>query len=177
MSYDDSGHEAGYVSNSVEFVPELSINQQSTRYVNFSKHPFSVVLPEPFWWAYDPYSAEYNTWQGSCAQAFSAYQHMTEHSIPPEAARNVLPLSTATTVLMSGSLVNWLYVLNLRMPQGAHPQARLLASYIWKLLKEKYPEQLERYISKGTLDGTYPIVDYDAEAAKIAELVKRNQGG
>lgn len=176
MSYDDSGHEAGYISNSVEFVPELSVNQQSTRYVNFSKHPFSVVLPEPFAWAYDPCCAEYHTWSMTCSACFESYKLLTEHNIPPEQARNVLPLSTATTVLMSGSIVNWLYVLNLRMPQGAHPQARLLASYIWQELKEHYSEPLARYISKGILDGTYLMIDYDKEAEKIQELVKRNKG-
>jgi thymidylate synthase ThyX len=117
MSYDDSGYEKGCVSYSVEYVPEMSLNQQSTRYVNFSRHEGALILPEPFKFAYDPTSAEYQTWYNTCAAAFESYKLLTEHKVPPEAARDVLPLSTATTVVMSGSLLNWLYVINLRIPQ------------------------------------------------------------
>ena len=67
MAYDDAGHEWGYISQSVDYVPELSVNQQSTRYVSFVKHPFSVVLPEPFKWAYDPNCKQYRSWWYACA--------------------------------------------------------------------------------------------------------------
>lgn len=176
MSYDDSGYENGYISYSAEYVPELSVNQQSTRYVNFSKHPFSVVLPEPFAWAYDPACAEYCTWYGTCENCIENYKLLTEHNIPPEQARNILPLSTATTVLMSGSLLNWLYVLNLRMPQGAHPQARLLACLIWDSIKAWFPGKLKEYLSKGKLDGTYPFCDFEYQREIMRLLIQKNKG-
>lgn len=176
MSYDDSGYENGYTSYSVEYVPELSVNQQSTRYVNFSKHPFSVVLPEPFAWAYDPTCAEYQTWYGTCDNCFDKYKLLTEHNIPPEQARNILPLSTATTVLLSGSILNWLYVLNLRMPQGAHPQARLLACMIWDELKPHFMQQIMSYLNKGKLDGTYDFCDFDQQKDLIRQLIAKNRG-
>lgn len=174
MSYDDSGYENGYTSYSVEYVQEPSINQQSTRYVNFSRHPFAVILPEPFAFAYDPVSAEHQAWYNTCAAAISTYQLLIEHKVAPEAARNVLPLSTATTVVMSGSVLNWLYLLNLRLPKGAHPQARLLACKIWELLKANFDVQC--YIKDGKLDSTYEICDFDKQLEEMQQLVQHNKG-
>lgn len=176
MSYDDSGYENGYISYSAEYVPELSVNQQSTRYVSFTKHPYAVVLPEPFTWAYDPTCMEHQAWYNTCAACFDTYKELREHNIPPEQARNVLPLSTATTVVMSGSLLNWLYVLNLRLPQGAHPQARLLACYIWEILKAGYSEQIESYVKTGKLDATYQVCDFDKFYAEMKTLIAHNKG-
>ena len=174
MSYDDSGYENGYTSYSVEYVPEPSVNQQSTRYVNFSRHPFAVILPEPFAFAYDPASAEHQTWYNTCAASIAAYQLLIEHKVAPEAARNVLPLSTATTVVMSGSLLNWMYLLNLRLPKGAHPQARLLACKIWELLKASYPVQ--RYIRDCRLDSTFGLCDFDKQLEEMQQLIQHNKG-
>ena len=175
MSYDDSGYENGYISYSVEYVPELAVNQQSTRYVNFTTHPGALILPEPFKYAYDPASAEYQTWYNTCAAAFDAYKLLREHNIAPEAARDVLPLSTATTVVLSGSVLNWLYLLNLRIPKGAHPRARMLASAIWDILKEQFGQYVVSYIKDGKLDGSYEICDFDKWNTDIKELALNNE--
>lgn len=176
MSYDDSGYENGYVSYSVEYVPELSVNQQSTRYVNFSRHPFSVILPEPFKFAYDPISAEHQAWYSTCAACFETYKELTEHKLAPEAARDVLPLSTATTVVMSGSVLNWMYVINLRIPKGAHPRARMLACDLWDILKKQFPDLVVQYSRGGKLDGTYDLCDFDKCALEMQTMIRNNRG-
>ena len=112
----------------------------------------------------------------TCSACFESYKLLTEHNIPPEQARNILPLSTATTVLMSGSILNWLYVLNLRMPQGAHPQARLLACMIWDELKPHFTQQIMSYLNKGKLDGTYDFCDFDQQKDLIRQLIAKNRG-
>lgn len=131
-AYDDNGYMAGYVSNSVD---EQSMTQRSTRYINYSKKDFCVIAPEPYEYAYNHDSEEFRVWYDSCAQSYNAYLKLLETQ-KPQAARDVLPLSTATTVVMSGSAVDWCTFLNLRLPSTAHPRARLLAAQIWTVLKQ-----------------------------------------
>lgn len=168
MSYDDNGA----LSLAVDFVQEPAINQQSTRYVNFDKKNAFLILPEPAEWAYDHTKWEYLMWYQSCKMSMQYYLDMVMNGMPPEYARNVLPLSLGTKVVMSGSLINWLYVLNLRLPKGAHPQARLLASYIWDILKVNYASYINKWIENGKLDKQFDLADLNKEAADIQALVK-----
>ena len=170
MSYDDSGYENGYVSYDVEFEPEMSLNQQSTRYVNYTRKGMCLILPEPARWAYDTDSYEYKRWEGACSNALIAYTDLIGSGTPPEYARNVLPLSTATTVIMSGSVLNWLYLLNLRLPKGAHPQARLLAAYIWDILSEHFEGYIKEELKTHKLDNTFQAIDYQKEVDDVKAL-------
>lgn len=172
MSYDDDGNERGYKSLEVDFVPEPSINQQSTRYVNFTKKDVSLILPEPAEWAYDPTTWQHSMWHNTCEYSLKIYQNMVESGMTPEYARNVLPLSLGTKVIMSGSVLNWLYVLNLRLPKGAHPQARLLSSYIWYTLWNNHREYIKGILEKEKLDQEFQCIDFAAEAREIQKTVK-----
>ena len=175
MSYDDNGTICGTISLPVDFVPEPSINQQSTRYVNFDKKGAFLILPEPAEWAYDTESFLYQYWYNACNNAVYKYLDLVGAKLmPPEYARNVLPLSLGTKVVMSGSIMNWLYVLNLRLPKGAHPQARLLAAKIWDALMANpdHSSYINRILSEGKLDHQFEHVDFAQEAADIKSQTK-----
>lgn len=172
MSYDDSGYEMGPKAIDVDFVQEPAINQQSTRYVNFNKKAAYLILPEPAEWAYDHTKWEYLMWFQSCKMSLQYYIDMVMSGMPPEYARNVLPLSLGTKVVMSGSIMNWLYVLNLRLPKGAHPQARLLASYIWDALWDKHQSYINKVLESDKLDKQFQHIDFAKEAKDIQSQIK-----
>lgn len=174
MSYDDSGTMCGTISMPVDFVPEPSINQQSTRYVNFDKKGAFLILPEPAEWAYDSSKWEYLMWKQACVYSIQCYIDMVQNKMPPEYARNVLPLSLGTKVVMSGSLINWLYVLNLRLPKAAHPQARVLSAHIWDaLMADPYSSSyINRVLAEGKLDHQFEHIDFASEVAAIKSQLK-----
>ena len=78
---------------------------------------------------------EYQLWYNSCRKSIETYSDMIKLGVTPEFARSVLPLSLGTRVVLSGSITNWVYLLALRLPKGAHPMARLLAAPLWQMLK------------------------------------------
>lgn len=175
MSYDETGAELGTKALPVDFCLEPSINQQSTRYVNFDKRGAFLILPEPADWAYDPEGFKYKFWYEACNNAVYKYLDLVATGLmTPEYARNVLPLSLGTKVVMSGSLMNWLYVLNLRLPKGAHPQARLLASYIWDALMADphHKSYINHILYEGKLDHQFEHIDFAEEVADIQSQIK-----
>ena len=173
MSYDDSGTMCGTISMPVDFVPEPAINQQSTRYVNFDRKGAFLILPEPADWAYDTESFKYKFWYEACNNSVYKYLDLVATNLmTPEYARNVLPLSLGTKVVMSGSVVNWLHVLSLRLPKAAHPQARLLASYIWDVLMENFGSYINNAMTDPMMDREFPHIDFAKEAADIQSQTK-----
>lgn len=118
---------------------QMSVTQSSTRYINY-REGVEFILPVPFGWtAYsevvtdlrpaseDPLYAE---WQQACAYAERAYIQMIRHGATPQEARDVLPLSTKTELIMTGMYKQWEDVFKLRLDKAAHPQMQ----YLMKLL-------------------------------------------
>ena len=52
----------------------------------------------------------------------------------------ILPLSTQTTIYMSGSLRSWIHYLDLRCAEGTQKEHRMIALDIKKGLEEALPE-------------------------------------
>lgn len=115
--------------------------QESTRYVNYSKDKFGneikVICPKEF----ESDNINYNIWYNSCLQAEQAYMALLSNGIKPEFARNVLPLSTATEIIMTANIREWRNVFKLRSSHNmcAHPQMRALCDALLKELKYKIP--------------------------------------
>ena len=55
-----------------------------------------------------------------------SYIAMIEAGCAPQEARNVLPLSTKTELMMTGTIEQWNVMLKLRRAPGAHPQMTYL---------------------------------------------------
>lgn len=119
--------------------PEMSMNQESMRYVNFGKVPFAVVLPEPAGWAYEPESEKYRRWSTACERAYGAYCGMLEAGMPPQEARGVLPLSSATVIVMSGTSRQWDAFFRLREAAGADPQVQ----HLCRLMRQACADESE----------------------------------
>ena len=117
----------------------FSFSQCSTRYVNL-KGGIEVIAPIPFSWAPDDYDSfrvaaadpRYQAWFFSCEYAERSYHTLIEEGCTPQEARTVLPMSTKTELIMTGTYPQWKEMLKLRMAKAAHPQMR----YLMKLLVE-----------------------------------------
>lgn len=118
----------------------FSFSQESTRYVNYRARGLEVIRPVPFEWAKqseDPSELSdgladprFQEWFFGCRQAESSYKRLIWEDCPPQEARLVLPLSTKTELIMTGTYSQWSDVLKLRLDRAAHPQMR----YLMKLL-------------------------------------------
>lgn len=114
----------------------FSFSQESTRYVNYEKQGINFIRPVPFEWAEfsvdqselpdsmaDP---RFQAWFLGCEQAEANYQHLIREGSSPQEARLVLPLSTKTELIMTGTYSQWSEMLKLRLDRASHPQMRYL---------------------------------------------------
>ena len=113
--------------------------QESTRYINYSKDKFGneikVILPDEF----KQGTPEFGIWFDSCKYAEAAYMDLLKEGVKPELARNVLPLSTATEIVCTTSIREWISILTLRTTPFAHPQMRSIMRNLLDELKSKIP--------------------------------------
>ena len=108
-----------------------SFCQESTRYCNYSKDGFggeiTVIKPMSF----DCSDSPYRIWKRSCENAETAYFDLLNEGCTPQEARDVLPNSLKTELIMTAPLMEWCHFFNLRMSPAAHPQMQEVASYAY----------------------------------------------
>lgn len=108
-----------------------SFCQESTRYCNYSKDGFggeiTVIKPMSF----DCSDSPYRIWKRSCENAETAYFDLLDVGCTPQEARDVLPNSLKTELIMTAPLMEWCHFFNLRMSPAAHPQMQEVASYAY----------------------------------------------
>ena len=150
----DRGHEAmiEHSQLSVKFIVNraianeivrhrlFSFAQESTRYINYSKDKFSneikVIEPEEL---LPENSSVYQFWYNSCKNAEDAYMALLYDNVKPEIARDVLPLSTATEIVVTGNIREWRHFFKLRCDSKAHPQIVSISRKLLNDLKSKIP--------------------------------------
>lgn len=114
--------------------------QESTRFCNYSKDKFGKEIKVI---SLNDYldSDSYRVWYDSCMFSEHEYFALLEKGVKPEIARNVLPLSTATEIIMTANIREWRNVFKLRSSHNpkAHPQMRALCDALLKELKCKIP--------------------------------------
>ena len=115
--------------------------QESTRYVNYSKEKFGneIKVIGPDEGILPMGSDNYNFWWSACKSAEESYMAMLSNGVKPEIARNVLPLSTATEIIMTANIREWRSVMKLRTSSRAHPQMRSIMRSLLDELKQKIP--------------------------------------
>lgn len=78
-----------------------------------------------------------------CADAVELYEKMLAVGIAPEEARMVLPLSSYTEWVWSGSLAAWLRIIKLRVDPHAQSQTRQYGIAFSEVIKELFPVSYE----------------------------------
>lgn len=122
-----------------------SFAQESTRYCDYSKGKFGNELTfiEPCFWADDEHSPELRAWKLMMEEAEELYMALRSEKIPPQEARDILPNSLKTEVVMTANIREWRHFFKLRAAgeTGApHPQMAEVAVPLLKQFQEKMPE-------------------------------------
>ena len=116
-----------------------SFSVESTRYNNYnsSKNNFEIPAISPFEKA--PEFLPFTIWKQALEIIEKDYMSLTAKGIKPEQARNILPNSLKTEIVMTANLREWRHILKLRTAKNAHPQMCQIANMILAILKEKLP--------------------------------------
>lgn len=119
----------------------VSFSVESTRYCSYDKDQFgreiSVVRPSGLNKDNEAF------WKNACEGAEQEYFNLLKSGAKPEIARSVLPLCTATTIVMTANLRAWRHVLSLRCASAAHPDMRQLMRPLLQEFNEALPEIFE----------------------------------
>jgi len=133
----DWGHESviEHVSASVRIITNRGVShelvrhrlcafsQESTRYVKYDDVEF--IRPV---WLHDPgiqcESPESFEWKSHMQMCELSYKTLIENGWRPEQAREVLPNSLKTELVMTANLREWRHIFKMRASRRAHPQMR-----------------------------------------------------
>ena len=109
-----------------------SYSQASTRYIDLIDN-IQFIMPSGM------NEESEDIWLDQLVSAESAYRKMRVAGASPEKARSVLPLCTATEIVMTANLRAWRHFLELRLASGAHPEIIALSKIILSKLFEISP--------------------------------------
>ena len=99
-----------------------SFSQESTRYVRYEG---DMEFIRPVWW--DAWSPEQQAiWRGQMEAAEEAYGKLLQSGAQPQQAREVLPNSLKTEIVVTTNLREWRSIFSVRTSRAAHPQIREL---------------------------------------------------
>jgi len=129
----------------------FSFAQESTRYVRYAGN-MEFIRPV---WCSDRmtgdgetlnqlkrniyFSQEDEVFIEMCNDVEEYYQFLISKGWRPEQAREVLPNSLKTEIVVKGNIREWRHMLELRCSKKAHPQMRALMLPLLAELKEKIP--------------------------------------
>ena len=160
-----SGHEAmlEHYSFTVKFICDrgianelvrhriASFAQESSRYCCYAKDKFGKELTfiNPCFW--EPDSDNYARWFHEMDEAEKTYLAMIEDGATPEQARDILPMSIKTEIVMTANLREWRHFLKLRAEGTTgkpHPQMLEITIPFLKELKQKIPVVFDDIMSE-----------------------------
>lgn len=160
-----SGHEAmlEHYSFTVKFICDRGIShelvrhriasfaQESSRYCCYAKDKFGKELTfiNPCFW--EPDSDNYARWFHEVDEAEKTYLAMIESGATPEQARDILPTSIKTEIVMTANLREWRHFFKLRaegVTGKPHPQMLEITIPLLKELKQKVPVVFDDIMSE-----------------------------
>ena len=160
-----SGHEAmlEHYSFTVKFICDrgianelvrhriASFAQESSRYCCYAKDKFGKELTfiNPCFW--EPDSDNYARWFHEMDEAEKTYLAMIESGATPEQARDILPTSIKTEIVMTANLREWRHFFKLRaegVTGKPHPQMLEITIPLLKELKQKIPVVFDDIMSE-----------------------------
>jgi thymidylate synthase (FAD) len=113
--------------------------QESTRYCNYSKDKFgneiSVINPIRHFKTLEAF----DVWSKCMDQCQESYLKLIELGETPQMARNVLPNSLKTEIVVTMSITAWRHFFYRRASKKAHPQMRELANEILIEFRKRFP--------------------------------------
>lgn len=138
-----------------------SFAQESTRYVNYGSDDIRFIRPvwldddlfdQVGWQTTKLFSIPEDSgvalrlpligleiWMNACIAAEDYYKQLLDVGWRPEQAREVLPNSLKTEIVVQGNVREWRHIFSLRCSDKAHPQMRELMRPLLAELQEKLP--------------------------------------
>lgn len=116
-----------------------AFTQESTRYCNYYRR---LTVIKPLWLKkvthtdlFDhsdltPEVKEYQEYMEHLEDIHQYYRKLIDYGVPQEQARGILPLDTATSLIMTANLREWISIFKLRCDKASHPQMVELMSKI-----------------------------------------------
>ena len=77
--------------------------------------------------------------------AIDLYHGLLAHGVAKECARDILPLSTPTTIYMHGNLRSWFHYVDLRAANGTQVEHQQIALGVKDLIQQYYPQCYEAF--------------------------------
>ena len=116
-----------------------SYSQESSRYCNYSPDgkKGGMNFIKPCFWSED--SEEYRLWYEAMENAERSYNALIAMGAKPEEARDVLPNSLKTELVMTANLREWRHFFKMRTDKAAHPQMREVANILLQKFREEVP--------------------------------------
>lgn len=113
--------------------------QESTRYCNYTNDKFGneITVIKPCF--FDEGSREYFIWERSMEATEKAYFDLLDCGATPQQARDVLPNSLKTEIVMTANIREWRHFLKMRCDKAAHQQMIEVACKALNELHEKIP--------------------------------------
>jgi len=112
-----------------------SYSQESTRYVRYGG---DMEFIKPVWWD-DWSNTEKHAFRASCDFSEESYKALILSKSSPEQAREILPNSLKTEIVMTANSREWMHVFKLRCSKKAHPQIRELMISCREGFKKEIP--------------------------------------
>lgn len=113
----------------------FSFAQESTRYVRYDG---KMEFIRPCWWE-DSTPAQQETWESAMKDAEKYYLELLTSGWRPEQAREALPNSLKTEIVVKGNIREWRHMFALRCSKKAHPQIRALMQPLLVDLQDRLP--------------------------------------
>jgi len=113
-----------------------SFAQESTRYVKYNGE---MEFIKPVWLSLDKDNSTRDSWTSAMLTAEMMYKDLLNNNWKAEQAREVLPNSLKTEIVVKANIREWRHIFNLRCSPSAHPQMRALMVPLLDELKEKLP--------------------------------------
>lgn len=113
-----------------------SFSQESQRYVRYDGN---MEFIKPIWLPSLP-DKKADRWIWNMQESEENYQLLLKLDCTPEQAREVLPNSTKTEIIVTCNLQEWSHIFKLRTSKQAHPQIRSLMQGCLEGFKKELPE-------------------------------------
>lgn len=128
------------VTRELNRVSPNNIAEQSTRYCNYSKDKFNneIQFCKPHWYDNADKVAK-NYYETSLKNAEYYYFMLLNEDLPPQDARGVLPLNTATKVTYTYTFEEWCNIIDKRYygtTGKPHPDAKIIIGMVLDKFKE-----------------------------------------
>jgi thymidylate synthase (FAD) len=112
-----------------------SFAQESTRYVKYGN---DMEFIRPVWWASSTEGQRF-LWKCAIENCRNTYTQLLDSGWQPQQAREVLPNSLKTEIVVKANIREWRQIFRLRCAKTAHPQMRELMCPCLKELRNNLP--------------------------------------